>query len=57
MIFALNLTNADRLFSAGKFLIYIGDTVMVTEAPISVVESIIGIFTGALRTAKLAGNQ
>lgn len=54
VIFAVNLTTADGLFSAGKFRIHPGDTVMVTEAPVTVAETIIGIFTGALRTANLA---
>ena len=52
----MNLTTADGLFSAGKFRIHPGDTVMVTEAPVTVAETIIGLFTGALRTAQLAGN-
>ena len=55
VIFAVNLTTADGLFSAGKFRIHPGDTVMVTEAPVTVAETIIGLFTGALRTANLAG--
>lgn len=56
VIFALNLTTADGLFSAGRFRIHPRDTVMVTEAPVTVAETIIGLFTGALRTANLVTN-
>lgn len=50
MIFAIDITNADGLFSAGEFTIQNRDVVLVTESPLgssasilSIVSSIVGI--------------
>lgn len=48
-IFSVDLTNADGLFSAGKFLIQPQDTVVVTEAPTVAIGTIIGLFTDGFR--------
>ena len=48
-IFTVDLTTADGLFSADRFLIHPGDTVMVTEAPIAAASTVIGLFTDVLR--------
>jgi polysaccharide export outer membrane protein len=43
VIFAIDLTSADGLFSAGQFLINSGDLVLVTESPVTTTETIVGI--------------
>ncbi len=50
VIFSVDLTKADGLFSADRMLIHPGDTVMVTESPVVAAETIIGLFTGGLRS-------
>lgn len=42
-IFALDLTTADGLFSAGKMPVYSGDTVMVTESPVNSARTVFGL--------------
>lgn len=42
-IFTLDLTNADGLFSAGRFEIQPKDTVLVTESPITSAQTILGL--------------
>ncbi|MEM7438832.1 MAG: polysaccharide biosynthesis/export family protein [Pseudomonadota bacterium] len=42
-IFSLDLTNADGLFSAGRFQIQPKDTVLVTESPITSAQTILGL--------------
>lgn len=54
VVFSVDLTSADGLFSAGRFRVHPGDTVVVTEAPVTALETIMGIFTGGLRTVNLA---
>ena len=56
MIFAMDLTSADGLFSAKNFEINPGDVVLATESPVvnvrtifSLVGSLLGISTNALR--------
>jgi polysaccharide biosynthesis/export protein len=48
IIFALDLTTADGLFSAGEFPIADRDLVMVTETPITNTETVLGIVTQAV---------
>ena len=48
VIFSVDLTTADGLFSAGKFKIMPGDLVYVTESPIGAVRTIFGVFGSAL---------
>jgi polysaccharide export outer membrane protein len=50
VIFTVDLTSTDGLFSADKFLIHPGDTVMVTESPIVAAEAVIGLFSTSLRS-------
>lgn len=40
VVFALDLTNADGLFSAGQFRVHPRDTVVVTESPLAVAVSV-----------------
>lgn len=47
-IFALDLTTADGLFSAGEFVVQDKDLVLVTESPINAAESVIGLVYSAL---------
>lgn len=51
-IFTIDLTNADGLFSAARFQINPGDTVLVTESPLNVATTIFGLIgslTGVVR--------
>ncbi len=47
-IFALDLTTADGLFSAGEFSVQDKDLVLVTESPVNAAESVIGVVYAAL---------
>lgn len=49
VIFTVDLTSADGLFSAGKFQIMPGDLVYVTESPIGAARTIFGIFSSAIQ--------
>jgi len=49
VVFVVDLTTVDGLFSAGKFDIMPNDLVYVTESPIGAARTIIGIFGTALR--------
>ncbi len=44
VVFTMDLTTTDGLFSAGKFLLQSGDLVYVTESKLGTANSIIGIF-------------
>jgi polysaccharide export outer membrane protein len=48
VVFTLDLTKADGLFSAGKFLLQSGDLVYVTESPLGTANTIVGIFGNLL---------
>ncbi len=50
VIFSIDLTKTDGLFSADKFLIHPRDTVMVTESPVLRFRAIIGLFSDSFRT-------
>ena len=49
VIFSIDLTNTDGLFSADKFLIHPRDTVMVTESPVLRFRAVIGLFSDSFR--------
>lgn len=51
IVFTLDLTTADGLFSAGKFQIMPDDLVYATESPIGAARTIFGIFSAALSVA------
>ncbi len=44
VVFTIDLTTADGLFSAGKFDIQSGDLVYVTESPLGTATSLLGVF-------------
>ena len=46
MIFAIDITSADGLFSAGEFHVQSKDVVMIAESPLSTTQSILGILGG-----------
>ena len=48
VVFAVDLTHADGLFSAGQFRIMPGDVVLVTESPVTSVRTIFGLIGQAL---------
>lgn len=50
IVFTIDLTKADGLFSAGKFQIQTGDLVYVTESPLGTANSILGIVGNLLVT-------
>ena len=51
VVFTLDLTNADGLFSAAKFNLQSGDLVYATESPVSGAQTIFSIFGSALSLA------
>ena len=51
VIFTINLTNSDGLFSARNFAIAPDDLVLVTEAPVSSLRTIMGLFGQTLGLA------
>ena len=51
VVFTVDLTSADGLFSAGKFQIMPGDLVYATESPIGAARTVFGIFSAALSIA------
>jgi polysaccharide export outer membrane protein len=60
MIFAIDLTTADGLFSAGQFSIQAADVVLVAESPITSTQTIFGIVGGAIgltRTVQVIGGE
>jgi polysaccharide export outer membrane protein len=48
VVFTINLTTADGLFSAGNFMIQHGDLVYGTESPLGSASTILGIFSSAI---------
>ncbi|MFE3835857.1 polysaccharide biosynthesis/export family protein [Pseudogemmobacter sonorensis] len=61
VVFAIDLTTADGLFSAGELLIQNRDVVVVTESAIGTTASILGLFSGFVglgrNTQALANND
>jgi polysaccharide export outer membrane protein len=52
MVFVLNLASADGLFAARNFEVMPGDTMFVTESPVTTVESAFGIVNSTFSTAR-----
>lgn len=50
VIFSLDLTSADGLFSAGRFWIRSGDVVLATESPVTALETVLRLFGTAVGT-------
>ncbi|WP_102107550.1 polysaccharide biosynthesis/export family protein [Oceaniglobus roseus] len=59
VVFAIDMTTADGLFSARNMLIQPGDVVLATESPVTRVQTIVGLIGsgfGLIRAANNAGN-
>lgn len=56
VVFTLDLTTTDGLFSARNFAINDGDVVLVTEAPITRVQTILGLVGSAFGLTQQVGN-
>lgn len=56
VVFTINLTTADGLFSAGRFMIQPGDLVYGTESPLGSATTIFGIFGNVLATGTRLAN-
>ena len=56
VIFSFDLTNADGLFAARKFLVHPDDTVLATESPITKARTIFGLFGSAFGLVGQAGS-
>lgn len=54
VVFTIDLTSSDGLFSAGNFYINSGDLVLATESPLSSVNAIVGIIGSAFGLVNLA---
>ncbi len=48
VVFTIDLTSADGLFAARRFLIQPGDTVLVTESPLTQLRTVLGVFGAGL---------
>lgn len=55
VVFTIDLTSSDGLFSAGKFAIYPEDTVLATESPVTTAESALRLF-GSLASLRSLAN-
>lgn len=55
-VFVIDLTSADGLFSAGRFVINSKDTVLVTESPLTAINTIFGIIGSVFGIATRADN-
>jgi polysaccharide biosynthesis/export protein len=55
-VFVIDLTSSDGLFSAGRFAINSNDTVLVTESPLTAVNTVFGIIGSVFGIATRAGN-
>jgi polysaccharide export outer membrane protein len=56
VIFVLDLTAADGLFSAGRFQIMPGDLVLATESPLTAVQTVFGLVGSVFGLANTASN-
>ena len=52
MVFVIDLTSADGLFSAGQFQVHPGDTVLVTESAVTAAQSVFGLIGRAFGISK-----
>jgi polysaccharide export outer membrane protein len=60
VVFVIDLTSADGLFSAGEFHIHHKDVVVVTESPVTATASVLGVLGAAIgvsRTAQVISNN
>jgi polysaccharide export outer membrane protein len=60
VVFVIDLTSADGLFSAGEFHIHNKDVVVVTESPVTATASVLGVLGAAIgvsRTAQVISNN
>jgi polysaccharide export outer membrane protein len=55
VVFTLDLTTSDGLFSARNFRIHSGDLVLATESPVTSVQTIFGLIGGVFGLANTAG--
>ncbi len=56
VVFTIDLTNADGLFSAGEFQIRNGDVVLATESPASGFQTILGLLGGTIGVTRQTRN-
>ena len=56
VIFSLDLTTADGLFSARNFPIRSEDAVLATESPVTAIETVLGLFGTAFGTVRRVTN-
>jgi polysaccharide export outer membrane protein len=56
VVFAVDLTTADGLFSARNFNIHSGDLVLVTESPITSAQTIFGLVGSVFGLASQTSN-
>lgn len=56
VVFVIDLTSADGLFSARNFHIYPGDTVMVTESPAAAARTLFGLIGSVFVVSNQVGN-
>ncbi len=56
VVFTLDLTTSDGLFSARNFRIHSGDLVLATESPVSSVQTVFSLFGSVFGLAGAAGN-
>ena len=54
MVFTIDLTTADGLFSARRFYIEPEDVVLVTESPVTKAQTIFGLIGGLFGLARSA---
>ena len=52
VVFVIDLTSADGLFSAGQFQVHPGDTVLVTESAVTAAQSVFGLIGRAFGISK-----
>lgn len=56
VVFTIDLTTSDGLFSAGRFQIQHKDTVLVTESPVTSVQTVFGLVGRAFGLVEIASN-
>ncbi len=52
VVFTIDLTSADGLFSAGEFRVNPGDLVLATESPVTAAQTILGLIGSAMRVGQ-----
>ncbi|UWR22565.1 polysaccharide export protein [Sulfitobacter sp. S190] len=56
VVFTIDLTTSDGLFSAGNFYINSGDLVLATESPVTNTRTVLGLVGSAFGLARAVGN-